>query len=43
MSVSDAADLWRQFTALFEGQDVGFVSNAGAEFELLDISNIGDF
>ena len=31
MSVSDAADLWRQFTALFEGQDVGFVSNAGAE------------
>jgi len=31
MSVSDTADLWRQFTALFEGQDVGFVSNAGAD------------
>jgi hypothetical protein len=31
MSVSDAADLWRQFVALFDGQNVGFVTNVGPE------------
>ncbi|KRR13705.1 hypothetical protein CQ12_17600 [Bradyrhizobium jicamae] len=31
MSVSEAADLWRQFMSLFEGKDVVFVSNAGSE------------
>lgn len=31
MSVSDAADLWCQFMALFDGQDVGFVSNTGTQ------------
>jgi hypothetical protein len=30
MSISDAADLWRQFVALFDGQSVEFFSNAAA-------------
>jgi len=30
MSISDAADLWRQFVALFGGQNVEFFSNAAA-------------
>ncbi|UPK03590.1 hypothetical protein [Bradyrhizobium sp. 170] len=30
MSISDAADLWRQFVALFDGQNVEFFSNAAA-------------
>lgn len=30
MSTSDAAGLWRQFVALFDGQDVEFFSNAAA-------------
>lgn len=32
MSISDAADLWRQFMALFDGKSVEFVTNVGAEF-----------
>ena len=31
MSVLRAADLWRQFTALFEGQNVEFVTNMLAD------------
>jgi hypothetical protein len=30
MSISDAADLWRQFVTLFDGQNVEFFSNAAA-------------
>ena len=30
MSISDAADLWRQFVALFDGQNVEFFTNAAA-------------
>jgi hypothetical protein len=30
MSISDAADLWRQFVALFDGQNAEFFSNAAA-------------
>ena len=30
MSLSEAADLWRQFKALFDGQDVEFVTNQDA-------------
>ena len=29
MSLSEAADLWRRFKALFDGQDVEFVTNQG--------------
>lgn len=29
MSLSEAADLWGQFKALFDGQDVEFVTNLG--------------
>jgi hypothetical protein len=31
MSLARAADLWRQFMMLFQGQDVCFATNAGAE------------
>jgi hypothetical protein len=31
MSLARAADLWRQFMLLFQGQDVCFATNAGAE------------
>lgn len=30
MSIPDAADLWRQFVALFDGQNVEFFTNAAA-------------
>ena len=31
MSASNAAELWRQFMAMFEGQDVALASNAGTQ------------
>ena len=32
MSMADATGLWSQFAALFDGQNVEFVTNVGAEF-----------
>ena len=32
MSMSDATGLWSQFAALFDGQNVEFVTNVGTEF-----------
>ena len=33
MSTSSAAELWQQFMALFDGEDVEFVSNTDAQME----------
>jgi hypothetical protein len=36
MSVSRAADLWKQFLALFDGEGIKFVTNAGTQLDSWD-------